>query len=341
VKLVAPLVALVLGVAVLPVIIGGGDLTPPGYACWLHGGSIEPVLATIRQLESGGDYTARARGSTASGAYQFLDSSWARYGGYPTAADAPPAVQDAKAVENVTGILAAHNGDVAAVPVVLYIGYVPHDESPGWDTVPYPNAGNVLTPRQYQTRWLALYHQQSGSPEGLSCGATSSGELVADGWSLPGPRAVLDATVDQLDNPHAGYPAWDWIIPTGTPIYAIRGGTVTRTTTWNRNWWAAGCGTIGGGDCTPCGIGVTITDTDRTRWTYCHGSQLHVAHGQAVVAGQQILTSGDTGRSGTPHLHLEINAGGERRCPQPLVQTLYRQTKAALPATLALSRCSS
>lgn len=339
-KPVASLVALVLAVAALPVVLAGGDPTPPSYACSLHGGSIDAILATIRQLESGGDYTARARGSTASGAYQFLDSSWGRYGGYPTAAEAPPAVQDAKALENVTGILATHNGDVAAVPIVWYIGHVPREGSPDWDTVPYPSAGNVLTPRQYQTRWFAAYQQQRpGSLDGAGCETTSSGEVVADGWSLPGPRAVLDATADQLDNTHAGYPAWDWIIPTGTPIYAIRGGTVTRTTTWNRNWWQAGCGTTGGGDCTPCGIGVTITDTDGTRWTYCHGSALHVAHGQAVIAGQQVLTSGDTGRSGTPHLHLEINAAGKRRCPQPLVRALSQRQEAVSPGTLPHSGC--
>ncbi|MCB0991499.1 MAG: M23 family metallopeptidase [Acidimicrobiales bacterium] len=88
------------------------------------------------------------------------------------------------------------------------------------------------------------------------------------------------------------------------------GGTVTRTTPWNRNLRGAGCGTTGSGDCTTCGIGVTITDTDGTRWTYCHGSAINVTNGQLVEAGQPLLTSSNTGRSGTSHLHLEINAGG-------------------------------
>jgi hypothetical protein len=119
------------------------------------------ILATIRTLESGGDYTAAASASTASGAYQFLDSTWAGYGGYRRAIDAPPAVQDAKAAAWAAAILERNGGDIASVPVSWYIGHVPVGDE--WDAVPaYP--GNTLTPREYQRRWMEQYGALIGRP---------------------------------------------------------------------------------------------------------------------------------------------------------------------------------
>lgn len=68
-------------------------------------------LACVRRRESGGNYSAENPTSTASGAYQFLDSSWrnlsarAGYGNYGGhAAYAPAWVQDAVAVWTVENI---------------------------------------------------------------------------------------------------------------------------------------------------------------------------------------------------------------------------------------------
>src|SRR5262245_51948684 len=120
-----------LALAVLPAIVSGGtDLTGP---CTGGHGDLGVIVATIRHMESGDDYRAQARGSTASGAYAFVDSSWAGYGGYLKARLAPPDVQDAKAVQLVSTILTAHQHDIAAVPVAWYVGHVPPPDSVEWD----------------------------------------------------------------------------------------------------------------------------------------------------------------------------------------------------------------
>jgi LysM repeat protein len=51
--------------------------------------------ACVISRESGGDATAQNPDSTASGLFQFLDTTWNGYGGYARAMDAPVAVQEA------------------------------------------------------------------------------------------------------------------------------------------------------------------------------------------------------------------------------------------------------
>lgn len=61
----------------------GGNLPP----CW------------VMNKESGGSLTAHNPTSSAAGKWQFLTGTWAGYGGYSTADQAPESVQDAKAAE--------------------------------------------------------------------------------------------------------------------------------------------------------------------------------------------------------------------------------------------------
>lgn len=331
----APIAAVVVGLLGFPALFAVGD--PAALSCGAVG-EHAAVLATIRSLESGGDYAARAPGSTASGAYQFIDSTWAGYGGFPQAWQAPPEVQDAKASESVTAILNAHDGDVAAVPVVWYLGYLPAPSSSAWDTVPAAHAGNRLTPRQYQQRWLEEFDRQASDADGESpCSVGGSIAPLANGFAYPGPADLFVLAL--VDSPHHDYPAWDWPIPVGTPIYAIRGGSVTATTYWPYNWWDHGCGVNSAG-CSTCGIGVTIEDDAGARWTYCHGDALTVALGDTVEAGQQVISSGNTGRSSGPHLHLQVRTvDGTLRCPQLLLRSLQMSAVGFEVMTLPTTGC--
>ncbi|HWL41776.1 MAG TPA: peptidoglycan DD-metalloendopeptidase family protein [Ilumatobacter sp.] len=342
--LAAPAAAIAAALVMFPAMFATGD--NPGLAC-AAGADVAPILATIRTLESGGNYTARARGSSASGAYQFIDSSWGNYLGYPQAWQAPPEVQDAKAAETVRGVLDAHDGDVTAVPVAWYIGRVPPAGSADWDRVPVPEAGNRLTPREYQTRWLAEYDRQlapadptkvaSAAPLAIACAPGAGITPLVDGFTYPGPADLF--AVAPVDAPHHDYPAWDWMIPTGTPIYAVRGGRVAAVQYWPYNWWDHGCGQNPAG-CHTCGIGVTIEDDTGNRWAYCHGTNVHVTAGTTITAGTQILTSGNTGRSGGPHLHLQIRTPDNLlRCPQQLLRSLRDHNLGVDPNTLATTGC--
>ena len=127
-------------------------------------------------------------------------------------------------------------------------------------------------------------------------------------FSLPVERAVIDADPTALAVPHHDYPAWDLPLPQGTPLYALTSGTVTGTTDDGR-----------------CGVGLVVATADRWTWTYCHATTLNVTTGTQVTAGQQVATSGNTGNTYGPHLHLQIkDPAGVLVCPQPLLAAIHQ-----------------
>lgn len=119
-------------------------------------GDLDVVLATIRYTESRSNYTIGKNRGGASGAYQFIDSTWDNYQGYASAYLAPPNVQDAKAAELVHYIIQKYGAKLINIPYGWYFPKVFKD--PIWlDKVPMPEAGNKLTIREYGLKWIENY----------------------------------------------------------------------------------------------------------------------------------------------------------------------------------------
>lgn len=109
------------------------------------GDQIERMMYALRMSESGGDYGAHSGSSSASGAYQFINSTWGGYGGYRTAAEAPPEVQDQRARELLTAAFAHYGGDPRAVAQSWF-----YPKGVGNDGLTPP--GNSITMGEYADR---------------------------------------------------------------------------------------------------------------------------------------------------------------------------------------------
>lgn len=159
--------------------------------------TINHILKTIRTKESGGNYTAINKGHNttnwATGAYQFLNSTWKGLSkgvesaaGIPSAYQAPPSVQDFVAEIYVRQVLASHGNHLAAVPVSWYYPRA-WDNDALLDAIPAPQQGNTQTVRQYAENWIKTY---DGTP--VQPNERNTSQVVPDG--LPGiGTQILDA----------------------------------------------------------------------------------------------------------------------------------------------------
>lgn len=149
--------------SVPPATAAPGPVAPPARNITVYPEQMGHILATIRYQESRGLYGIGPNRGNASGAYQFIASTWRNYGGYPHAYLAPPHIQDERAAKDVQMFLDRYDQDVSMVPVMWYYPKAAsHPEL--MDIVPVPQAGNVLTVREYQSRWLATFASISGQP---------------------------------------------------------------------------------------------------------------------------------------------------------------------------------
>ena len=102
-------------------------------------------------------------------------------------------------------------------------------------------------------------------------------------------------------NPHK---AIDYKVPVGTPVQAAASGTVKQVGS-------------GSGD-RSYGIYIEIDHGNGYSTLYAHLSSVQVSVGQAVVQGQVIGLSGETGYATGPHLHFEARHNGNKINPANL-----------------------
>ena len=151
---------------------------------------IDNILATIKSKESGGNYSSTnfaweeyissggKRGSSATGAYQFLKGTWRELTGkygigqqYEFAKDAPANIQDEVARRYVEDILRENGGDVSVVPNVWYTG-----NAAGVLSESALATNNGMTAAEYQADWLSRYTQIAGgsAPAQIAMGDSSA-----------------------------------------------------------------------------------------------------------------------------------------------------------------------
>ena len=102
---------------------------------------------------------------------------------------------------------------------------------------------------------------------------------------------------------HTGLEAFaiDFDMKTGTPVHAARGGVVARVEeSHDKGCWEDGCGKYANY--------IVILHSDGTTGEYYHLMKdgVLVEVGDAVVRGQKIGYSGNTGHTTMPHLHFAV-----------------------------------
>jgi hypothetical protein len=141
--------------------------------------TIIDVLATIKTVESGNNYTSLTHGTGgASGAYQYEPQTWtamvqraiaAGYAPqsatqYSYAAAAPKQIQDAVAAYDVATFLQSVNWNVSEVPLHWY--YPAAISNPG--LLSYTPPGNSISIGDYQKHWLDVFHTGGGKGGGIT-----------------------------------------------------------------------------------------------------------------------------------------------------------------------------
>jgi len=99
----------------------------------------------------------------------------------------------------------------------------------------------------------------------------------------------------------------DFVVDTGTPIFAAAGGVVSYS-----------------GPHPHYGFLVAIDHGNDFTTRYAHCSRLLATEGEVVQRGSKIAESGSTGRATGPHVHFEVRYRGVAQNPARFLQASTR-----------------
>ena len=106
--------------------------------------------------------------------------------------------------------------------------------------------------------------------------------------------------------------------------------------------YAVAAGTVDHYSSSSCGTGIRLLVGNGVRFVYCHLSSRAVADGVTVAAGTRIATTGNTGNSGAPHLHIQLITGdGVSRCPQSWLLAVYDGVTPPAYTSLPTTGCTN
>ncbi|MGW8394986.1 peptidoglycan DD-metalloendopeptidase family protein [Pseudoduganella sp. HUAS MS19] len=171
----------------------------------------------------------------------------------------------------------------------------------------------------------------AASPAAPHAGALPGEDQTRDGlphWQAPMERlrvsaffGILHALTGRL---HGGM---DFAARIGTPIVAPADGIVVAST--SNYMGEAKWGEL-----------VAIEHANGLRSLYAHMDKRLVQEGERVAAGQQIGTSGASGKVTGPHLHMEVSRNGRNMDPQSLLGNLEADATRTALQRLKASRAS-
>ena len=182
--------------------------------------------------------------------------------------------------------------------------YSPYELDGTWQTTVTFDSGvtRAYSPGIYSYKtatssYLSNNNTPAGSP---SYSYSTTTYLTESGGSFPLAASNVTVTMNFMER----YPQYiidkygtseyhrgiDYSVPIGTPVLAIREGTITYA-----------------GPSSGYGYYVEVTHPDGSRSRYGHGNGVfNVSVGDKVSAGTQIMESGNSGNSTGPHMHLEV-----------------------------------